>query len=120
MLPWSTGYSSRYNYYFLLRPAGFFISSVLVKYLAPEAKGHGTEKVTGAVHRRSGKIVNPSQVLTMSKPPSLEVEQGCEIVDAKPVFALREKSLIAFFHFFYYRVWLPLCHIGGRKSQEKR
>ncbi len=61
--------------------------------------------------------VYPSQVLAMSKSPSLEVEQGCEIIDARPTFAPREKSLIAF---FYYKVWLFLCHIGGRKSEEKR
>ncbi len=84
MLPWSTGYSSRYNYYFLLRPAGFFISSVLVKYLAPEAKGHGTEKVTGAVHRRSGKIVNPSQVLAMSKPPSPRWSRAARLSTPSP------------------------------------
>ncbi len=59
LLAWSTGYSSRYSYYYLLLPAGFFISSVLVRYLAPEAKGHGTEKVIEAVHKRSGKIALP-------------------------------------------------------------
>lgn len=43
------------NYYFLL-PAGLFLSSLLVMYLAPDAKGHGTEKVIEAVHKHSGKI----------------------------------------------------------------
>ncbi len=48
----------RSGYYFLLLPVGLFLSSLLVKYLAPEASGHGTEKVIEAVHKRSGKI-NP-------------------------------------------------------------
>ncbi|MEW6108565.1 MAG: chloride channel protein [Nitrospirota bacterium] len=47
-----------YRYYFLLLPAALFVSSLMVKYLAPEAEGHGTEKVIEAVHKRSGKI-NP-------------------------------------------------------------
>ncbi len=34
----------------------FVASTALVKYLAPEAKGHGTEKVIEAVHKRSGKM----------------------------------------------------------------
>ncbi len=59
LLKWATNYSGQYYYYFLLLPVGFFISSVLVKYLAPEAKGHGTEKVIEAVHKRSGKIALP-------------------------------------------------------------
>ena len=59
LLQWATGFSGRYSYYFLLLPAGFFISSVLVRYLAPDAKGHGTEKVIEAVHKRSGKIALP-------------------------------------------------------------
>jgi H+/Cl- antiporter ClcA len=46
------------NYYFLLLPGGMFLSSLIVKYLAPEAEGHGTEKVIEAVHKRFGRI-NP-------------------------------------------------------------
>ncbi len=34
----------------------FFLSALMVKYLAPDAKGHGTEKVIEAVHKRSGRI----------------------------------------------------------------
>jgi H+/Cl- antiporter ClcA len=51
-------FTSRYKFYFLLFPGALFISSLIVKYLAPEAEGHGTEKVIEAVHKRSGKI-NP-------------------------------------------------------------
>jgi H+/Cl- antiporter ClcA len=52
----STGYTSRYPYFFLLMPVAFFLSASLIKYLAPEAEGHGTEKVIEAIHKRSGKI----------------------------------------------------------------
>src|SRR5271157_1024265 len=56
ILNWSIAFSSRYTYYFLLMPLALFISVVLTKYLAPDAKGHGTEKVIEAIHKRSGKI----------------------------------------------------------------
>ncbi|RME66579.1 MAG: chloride channel protein, partial [Nitrospirae bacterium] len=36
-----------------------FLSSLMVRYLAPEAVGHGTEKVIEAVHRKAGKISLP-------------------------------------------------------------
>ena len=45
-----------YRYYFLLLPAALFLSAVVVKYLAPDAEGHGTEKVIEAVHKHSGRI----------------------------------------------------------------
>jgi H+/Cl- antiporter ClcA len=48
--------SSQYKYYFLLLPIALFFSGFLTKYVAPEAEGHGTEKVIEAVHKRSGKI----------------------------------------------------------------
>jgi H+/Cl- antiporter ClcA len=47
-----------YKFYFILLPLAMFLSVVIVKYFAPEAEGHGTEKVIEAVHKRSGKI-NP-------------------------------------------------------------
>ncbi len=52
----SIALASSFRYYFLLLPAAFFASSLIVNYLAPEAKGHGTEKVIEAVHKRWGKI----------------------------------------------------------------
>jgi H+/Cl- antiporter ClcA len=58
LLDFSIGIASKYTYYFLLLPAALFLSSFAVKYFAPEAEGHGTEKVIEAVHKRSGKI-NP-------------------------------------------------------------
>ncbi len=53
---WSIAFTHQQPYYFLLLPLGLFLSTVLTKYLAPEAEGHGTEKVIEAVHKRSGKI----------------------------------------------------------------
>jgi H+/Cl- antiporter ClcA len=51
-------FTDRYPYSFLLLPLALFFSSILIKYLSPEAEGHGTEKVIESVHKRSGKI-NP-------------------------------------------------------------
>ena len=54
----SIGVSAQFQYSFLLLPAALFLSTLMIKYLAPEAEGHGTEQVIDAVHKRSGKI-NP-------------------------------------------------------------
>jgi H+/Cl- antiporter ClcA len=43
-------------YYYLLLPGGLLTSTLLVKYLAPDARGHGTEKIIEAVHKSAGKI----------------------------------------------------------------
>lgn len=56
VLNWSIIFTGNYKFYFLSLPVVLFISSVLVKYLAPDAEGHGTEKVIEAVHKRSGDI----------------------------------------------------------------
>ena len=48
--------TSQYQYYYLLLPAALFMSALAVKYLAPDAQGHGTEKIIEAVHRHSGRI----------------------------------------------------------------
>lgn len=47
---------SRWHYYFLLVPFALFLSSYIVLKLAPDASGHGTEKVIEAVHKRFGRI----------------------------------------------------------------
>ena len=55
-----------FHYYYLL-PLGLMLSVWLTQRFAPEAKGHGTEKVIEAVHKRSGKInvaVIPVKLLT--------------------------------------------------------
>jgi H+/Cl- antiporter ClcA len=55
-LIWATGIGNLSSYTFLLLPVALFTSALLVKYLAPEAEGHGTEKVIEAIHKRAGKI----------------------------------------------------------------
>jgi H+/Cl- antiporter ClcA len=55
-----------FPYYYLL-PLGLFLSVWLTKKFAPDAQGHGTEKVIEAVHKRNGKIdvkVIPIKLLT--------------------------------------------------------
>ena len=44
-----------FHYYYLL-PFGLMLSVWLTRTFAPDAKGHGTEKVIEAVHKKSGKI----------------------------------------------------------------
>lgn len=55
-LSWSIAFTGNYKLYFLSLPAALFLSSLMIKYLAPDAEGHGTEKVIEAVHKRSGDI----------------------------------------------------------------
>ncbi len=56
-LDWGIEFADRYPFSFLLLPLAFIVSVMLVR-LAPEAAGHGTEKVIEAVHLRWGRI-NP-------------------------------------------------------------
>ena len=55
-LAWTTGQVGRYPWYFYFLPLTLVASSFLVAWLAPEAAGHGTEKVIEAVHKRMGRI----------------------------------------------------------------
>src|SRR5210317_928880 len=55
-LNWSTSRLGGHSSYFLLLPLALAASSYITKYLAPEAEGHGTEKVIEAVHRHDSKI----------------------------------------------------------------
>jgi H+/Cl- antiporter ClcA len=48
--------SGNYHYAFLFLPLAFFLSAILTRYLAPDAEGHGTEKVIEAIHRQASKI----------------------------------------------------------------
>lgn len=52
----TTRLTTSYPYYFLLLPVALGISTLSVRHLAPDAEGHGTEKVIEAVHKYSGKI----------------------------------------------------------------
>ncbi len=56
LLTWSTTVSSEYSFALFLLPVAMFLSALMIKYLAPDAEGHGTEKVIEAVHKHSGKI----------------------------------------------------------------
>lgn len=55
-LTWASGQAQQVPNYYLLLPLVILTSSALVRWLAPEAAGHGTEKVIEAVHKRMGKI----------------------------------------------------------------
>jgi H+/Cl- antiporter ClcA len=56
ILAWATGIGQQFPHTFWLLPAALFLSALSIKYLAPDAEGHGTEKVIEAIHKRSGKI----------------------------------------------------------------
>ena len=56
LLEWSSGKAEHVSYAFLLAPVGMVLSTVIIRWLAPDAEGHGTEKVIDAVHRFSGRI----------------------------------------------------------------
>lgn len=56
VLNWTTAISNQYSYYFVLLPIALFLSAIIIKYIAPDAEGHGTEKVIEAVHKHSGRI----------------------------------------------------------------
>jgi H+/Cl- antiporter ClcA len=55
-LNWSSVRLGSNPSFFFLLPLALALSSYITKYLAPEAEGHGTEKVIEAVHRHDGEI----------------------------------------------------------------
>jgi H+/Cl- antiporter ClcA len=61
ILNWSIVFAGQYKYYYLALPFALFLSALLIKYLAPQARGHGTEKVIESIHKYNGKI-NPLTV----------------------------------------------------------
>lgn len=56
LLKYTINLSEHYRYYFLILPIALFLSAFLIQHLAPEAEGHGTEKVIEAIHQRAGNI----------------------------------------------------------------
>lgn len=56
LLAFTSGQMGKFPYYYLSLPLTIMASSFLVKWLAPDAAGHGTEKVIEAVHKHNGKI----------------------------------------------------------------
>ncbi|MFA5155763.1 MAG: chloride channel protein [Candidatus Omnitrophota bacterium] len=55
-LSWSLDTASLHRHYFLLLPLALFLSALIIKFLAPDAEGHGTEKVIEAIHKDNGII----------------------------------------------------------------
>ncbi len=55
-LNWSSDTASLHKYYFFLLPLALFLSALIIKFLAPDAEGHGTEKVIEAIHKDNGII----------------------------------------------------------------
>jgi len=55
-LTWASGLAQQYPDYFWALPVTLLVSSALVYWLAPEAEGHGTERVIAALHEKMGRI----------------------------------------------------------------
>lgn len=55
-LAWTSVQFARYPDYYLFLPITLVVCSTLVSWFAPDAAGHGTEKVIEAIHQRMGKI----------------------------------------------------------------
>ncbi len=55
LLEKATGFTRQVDSYYLFLPFAFFLSAAITKW-APEAEGHGTEKVIEAVHKRKATI----------------------------------------------------------------
>ncbi len=55
-LDWAIGEMAGAPWRLLWLPPGFVAAHLLVRVLAPDAEGHGTDKVIEAVHQRSGRI----------------------------------------------------------------
>ena len=56
LLAWATAQGDPYAYTFLLLPIAFWISALLTTRVAPDAQGHGTEKVIEAIHKHGSVI----------------------------------------------------------------
>jgi len=60
-------FTTQFQYYYLLLPIALFLSSFIIITLAPDAKGHGTEKAIESVNRNEGNMkiaVVPVKLLT--------------------------------------------------------
>lgn len=89
ILIWSSELAEHFGYYFLFLPVAMVLSVLLVKYIEPEAEGHGTEKVIEAIHKRSGKMkgkVVPvklaATILTLAAGGSVGKEGPCAQIGA--------------------------------------
>ncbi|WP_242851256.1 chloride channel protein [Clostridium sp. DMHC 10] len=64
---YSVKFTSQFQYYYLFLPLALFLSSFIIIKLAPDAKGHGTEKAIESVNRNKGNMkiaVVPVKLLT--------------------------------------------------------
>lgn len=56
VLAWATGEIRGWSFSWTLLPVALFLSALIVQKLAPDAGGHGTEKVIEAIHQRGSVI----------------------------------------------------------------
>ena len=76
-------------FHYALLPFALFASALIVRYLAPDAKGHGTEKVIEAIHQRGG-VIKPlvvpvkllATVITLASGGSAGKEGPCAQIGA--------------------------------------
>ncbi len=112
----STVAANTWEYSYLFLPVALFVSALLVKYLAPDAKGHGTEKVIEAVHKNAARIplaVVPvklvATVVTLALGGSAGKEGPCAQIGAGLTSALSD-----FFRFNEHdRKKLVICGISA-------
>jgi len=52
----SMAYVQQYAYYFLLLPVALVFTWIFIQKVAPQASGHGTERIIEAVHEQEGRI----------------------------------------------------------------
>lgn len=82
ILAFSTALGSAHSWTVFLLPAALFLSALMIKYLAPEAEGHGTKTAIEAVHRRIAKIkaaVVPVQLVATLLTPAIGGSAGKEV-----------------------------------------
>lgn len=89
LLNLSIGFANHFSLYYLSLPVVFFLCIIFTKYLAPDAEGHGTEKVIEAIHKNNGKIkplVVPvklvTTIMTLSAGGSAGKEGPCAQIGA--------------------------------------
>ena len=89
LLGWSISRTHSYPLYYLALPIAFFLSSAMIKTIAPDAEGHGTEKVIEAFHKRAGRIAAPvvpiklvATIITLAAGGSAGKEGPCAQIGA--------------------------------------
>ena len=89
LLGWSISRMHAHPLYYLVLPVAFFLSAVMVKYIAPDAEGHGTEKVIEAFHKRAGRVAAPvvpvklaATIITLAAGGSAGKEGPCAQIGA--------------------------------------